>query len=304
MDKYLALLQSTPQSQRATMRFLPAWRARRSEIEVLADRAASQHAAAMRIGVVHDTTAFKCAFILRNRVPAATEHGFDTRLRQVLLLQLARRGFPYEIACPERVAGLLMEYSDVPLPWHTEQPHLAEWQAFSTREILFHLDQTVDARNMAQAQARQRAAQLTKDDTDDAGSEMATCTRHIVVEDLGGAPAYLDEDAHPESLGDEKHELHLPVEIWCVLSRVAERAAAGRPGRPRDAHKQMFNVAKTFSAVLDGVHDPFPTQQQDNGGMGADIHAALGYQADVAERLRQQQDPREPRQRRRGRRRR
>ena len=53
----------------------------------------------------------------------------------------------------------------------------------------------------------------------------------------------------------------------------------------------MLNVAKTFSAVLDGVHDPFPTQQQDNGGMGADIHAALGYQADVAERLRQQQDP-------------
>ena len=81
------------------------------------------------------------------------------------------------------------------------------------------------------------------------------------------------------------------MEIWCVLSRVAERAAAGRPGRPRDAHKQMFNVANTFSAVQDGVHDPFPTQQQDNGGMGADIHAALGYQADVAERLRQQQDP-------------
>ena len=92
MDKYLALLQSTPQSQRATLRFLPAWRARRSEIEVLADRAASKHAAAMRIGVVHDTTAFKGALIPRNRVPAATEHGFDTRLRQVLLLQLARRG--------------------------------------------------------------------------------------------------------------------------------------------------------------------------------------------------------------------
>ena len=121
---------------------------------------------------------------------------------------------------------------------------------------------------------------------------MATCTRHIVVEDLGGAPADLDEDAHPQHLGDEKHELHLPVDkIRCVLARVAERAAAARPGRPRDVHKQMWNVAEPFSAVLDSVQDPFPTQHHGNGGMGADIHAALEYQADVAERLRQQQDP-------------
>ena len=53
-------------------------------------------------------------------------------------------------------------YLGVPLPWHPEQPHLAEWQAFSAREILFHLDQTVDARNMAQAQAKKRASQLGK----------------------------------------------------------------------------------------------------------------------------------------------
>ena len=56
----------------------------------------------------------------------------------------------------------------------------------------------------------------------------------------------------------------------------------------------MWNVAKTFGAVLDSVQDPFPTQHHGNGGMGADIHAALGYQADVAERMRQQQDPESP----------
>ena len=32
--------------------------------------------------------------------------------------------------------------------------HLSEWQAYSAREIIFHLDQTVEAKNMAQAQAR------------------------------------------------------------------------------------------------------------------------------------------------------
>ena len=58
-DAYLSLLERTPHAERTTLRFLPAWRARRSEIEVLADRAAEKRTAAMRIGVVHDATAFK-----------------------------------------------------------------------------------------------------------------------------------------------------------------------------------------------------------------------------------------------------
>eukprot|EP00969_Alexandrium_andersonii_P260463 11515686-Alexandrium_andersonii.AAC.1 len=122
----------------------------------------------MRIGVPHDTTAFKGAPIPRHRRPMATvERGFEVRLHQVLLLQLARQGPLCRVACYERVAGLFMEYLDIPLPWYAEQAHLSEWQAYSTREILFHLDQAVDARNMAQAQARARTADLAKDDVDD-----------------------------------------------------------------------------------------------------------------------------------------
>ena len=163
------------------MRFFPAWRARRSEIEVLADRAAQKHAAAMRVGVPHDTTAFKGVLIPRCRIPAATEHGFEVRLRQVLLTQLAQRNPLRRAACFERVAGLFMEFLDIPLPWHPDQPHLSEWQAYSAREILFHLDQTVDARNMAKAQARAHAADLVKDDADD--EEVHPLAARLVVED-------------------------------------------------------------------------------------------------------------------------
>ena len=137
---YFSLLERTPHAERTTLRFLPAWRARHSENEILADRAAEKHTAAMRIGVIHDTTAFKGARIPRSRLSAAAEHGFDARLRQMLLLQLARRGNSHLTTCLERVAALLMEYLDIPLPWHPEQPHLAGWQAFSAREILFRLD--------------------------------------------------------------------------------------------------------------------------------------------------------------------
>ena len=115
-DAYLSMLERTPHAERTTLRFLPAWRARQKEIEVLADRAAKKRTAAMRIGVVHDTTAFKGARIPRSRLSTAAEHGFDARLRQVLLLQLARRGKSHLTTCPERVAALLMDYLDVPLP--------------------------------------------------------------------------------------------------------------------------------------------------------------------------------------------
>ena len=83
-NAYLTVLQRTPHAERTALRFLPAWRARRSEIEVLADRAAEKRTAAMRVGVVHDTTAFKSARMPRSRLPAAAEPGFDARLRQVL----------------------------------------------------------------------------------------------------------------------------------------------------------------------------------------------------------------------------
>ena len=135
-----------------------------------------------------------------------------------------------------RIAALLMEYLDIPLPWHADQPYLAEWQAFSAREILFHLDQTVDARNMAQAQAKKHDSHLVQDDAEDDGP--APDTRRFVIEDIGGAPADLGDEEPPDDLGCEKHELRLPPNtIALVLSRAAERAEKNRPGRPRDARK-------------------------------------------------------------------
>ena len=77
-----------------------------------------------------------------------------------------------------------------------------------------------------------------------------------------------------------------------MLSRAAERAEKNRPGRPRDAHKDMWTVADTFSDVLDSIQLPFPTQSgRDDGGIGANIADALDRQAAVAECMRAQQNP-------------
>ena len=122
-----------------------------------------------------------------------------------LARQLARRGNAHTATCSERVAALLMDDLDIPLPWHPEQPHLAEWQAWSAREIIFNLESSVEAKNIAQTHAKKRSSQLVQDDAIDDGP--AADTRRFVVEDLGGAPVDLDDDAPPADPGKEKHEL-------------------------------------------------------------------------------------------------
>ena len=55
----------------------------------------------------------------------------------------------------------------------------------SAREVLFNLESTVEAKNMAQAQAKKRASQLVQDDAKD--ERLAADTLRCVVEDIGGA---------------------------------------------------------------------------------------------------------------------
>ena len=231
--KYLALLQSTPSTKQIQTRFAPAWRARRSELEVLADRAQKKHDDAKRIGVIHDTTSFKGVRIPRtaSAPDAATEHVFEDKMQQVLIQQAVLHTMKCG-TCLQRVMKTLMVYLAVPLPWHLDPPHLAEWQAFSTREILFNLDQSVEARNMAQKQAAKHKSMLTKDGDDDEGTMSKA---KIFIEDLGGAPADLDDEDHPDDATVPKHELQMTTSIIeRVLSRTAERNAAG----PTERHAQ------------------------------------------------------------------
>ena len=291
IDKYLAMLKKKPYTTRVQTRFAPAWKARRYELEVLADRAAEKHNRAMRVGVIHDTTSFKgVRFPRQNSAPdVATEHVFELRMRQVLIqqtvLQTMKRG-----TCLERVMQKLMEYLAVATPWHPDQPHLAEWQAFSTREILFNLDQSVEARNIAQKQAAKHKSMLTTDGDED--DDDMTKPR-IVIEDLGGVPDDLDDEAHPEDAARPKHQLQItPSIIARVLTRTAEREIT--VGRQKDMHKEMRRVAEIFGTELDDSIKPFDVRQHDNKAMGVNIHDALLHQKTVAETMRQQQNEEAP----------
>ncbi len=130
IDKYLAMLQSMPGAQRIATLFAPAWKARRYEIAMLADRAAAKRDRAMRINVIHDTTSYKGVLIPKRFIPRrdpddATEHIFELKMHQIVIQQAVRESMGRG-SCLQRVMENLMDCLGIPLPWHPDQPHLAE----------------------------------------------------------------------------------------------------------------------------------------------------------------------------------
>jgi len=160
-----------------------------------------------------------------------------------------------------------MVYLGIPLPWHPDQPHLAEWQAFSAQEILFNLDNTVDGRNEAQKQAVVHRRQMTTDA--DQAEDSSTTGPKIIVEELGGAPADDDGGDFEDEPGGTKHELQLSsAMITRVLSRAEERDRAGQVGRPKDMHAEMQRVAAIFGTELDNATKAFDAQEQPDKAIG------------------------------------
>ena len=290
IDKYLAMLQSQPKTQRIATRFAPAWKARRYEIAMLADRASAKRDRAKRINVIHDTTSFKGVMIPRQEhsTDHATERIFENKMKQVVVQQTVM-GTMGRGTCVQRVTEKIMVYLGIPLPWHPDQPHLAEWQAFSAQEILFNLDNTVDGRNEAQKQAVKHRSQMTTDADQDEDS--STTGPKIIVEDLGGAPADDDDGDFQDESGGTKHELQLSsAMITRVLSRAEEGDKAGQVGRPKDMHAEMQRVAAIFGTELDNATKAFDAQEQPDKAIGVGIHEALQHQKEKAESMRQHQE--------------
>lgn len=76
---------------------------------------------------------------------------------------------------------------------------------------------------------------ITKDGDDD---EETMPKPKIVIEDLGGAPADLDDEDHPEDATAAKHELQMTTFIIeRVLSRKVERGTADQVW-PTERHAQ------------------------------------------------------------------
>ena len=147
-------------------RFWPAWRARESEIKILAKRGHEKKQKARRFESLHDTTLCK---VLQSNAESYSEEPLAPTKVQVELQRWFRQGLrhlranakpesPCNYCYTERMVHQILQLLGgasspgdllVMPTWHDEQLHLAEWQALQQLEYLFNLTRAVDAKNLA-----------------------------------------------------------------------------------------------------------------------------------------------------------
>ena len=124
-------------AQACTHTFRRAWKLRRSEIEVLAQRAESRCLASRKKLVMADTTLF--ADIKEHK--AAMEAGDEVRelLMRFCTTHLKR-------SPPAHGVRTILAFLDKPCRWHNEQCTLAEYSAYIARDVMAHIDLAAEAR--------------------------------------------------------------------------------------------------------------------------------------------------------------
>ena len=306
--------------------FAPAWKARRAEIEVLADRAQAKKREARRVEVLQDTTAFR-AYREQVRKPpdgqpadGATEH-FQSpdgkpadgvtehflkhvELRKFMHLHTANYKaccglYEYHVphANSERIVALISEYAELGVPWHREQLHLAEFVALRTREILFNSDLSVDAKNMAAQKAARHRGLVTEAEAEDPEPRVEQWRGD--GEDVeGNIP---DED-HVEMDGEESgHERNgeackqvLQSKLLDILTRKAEIAQASASGHTRDMYKDMKKVHNIFAEHLESLHTSTSTTEVARSSLSSrsadELSSAMDHQAEAADEIRNKEN--------------
>ena len=193
-------------------RFATAWRARESEIKVLARRGYAKKLKARRLETLHDTTLCKVLQSTADPHPDETlvtpEARTASTMLQIDLQRWFRQGLchlranstpesPCTYGYTERMVHDILLFSSgadrpndvrgMPM-WHEEQLHLAEWQALQQLEYLFNLTLSVDAKNLAIEQLKAQKKKGADAEAFDAARPL-----HAADDDLLAAIAELDD---------------------------------------------------------------------------------------------------------------
>ena len=161
-----------------------AWRLRRSELHVLADRAEARRAAARKWLVIADTTIFAEQKEPLTEIAAGEER---KSLLSEFCCQHLRR------TMPAQGMRLILAHLGLPSKWHDEQCTLAEFCAYVGRDVLAHIDLAAEARVKKLKQTNQDADSDCEDSSSDEGEPRAKTVLELV--DVGGGDDGNEADA-------------------------------------------------------------------------------------------------------------
>jgi hypothetical protein len=278
--------------------FHRAWKLRRAEIEILADRGEEKVSKAMRIACIKDTT------MVRGWLPAAALVSSEQTQANLLRVTLAQMSFQnYNVIWPD-AWNCLLAYLGV-ANTHDDQLTLAEFSALRTRRLVENLD------NMAVARTVQLGQQPRTGDAEDEGVDNPNCNESNMRSEFVGGDEHCEDEEVPEEQFRKLEVCRFALleldEVNALLRRDQETEAANKPGRHRDADMQMKAFADHFGESLT---EPLPPISAENLAarprlLGRDPNKAMAHQtavknamkkdqADLKEILRQPQNNDDP----------
>ena len=205
--------------------FQRAWRLRRSELHVLADRADARRTAAPKWLVHADTTIFA-----EQKEPLREiETGEETKslLRKFCRHHLQR-------TMPAQGMRLILAYLGLPSKWHDEQCTLAEFSAHLVRDVIAHIDLAAEARVKKPKRPNQDADSECEDSDSDGAEPRGRTTMELV--DVGGGDDGIEEvcedDVCPVT-SRTSHSTTSPEPFPCASNRTTSRRCQRSHARVR-----------------------------------------------------------------------
>ena len=286
-------------------RFWPAWRARESEIKILAMRGHEKKQKARRFESLHDTTLCK---VLQSTAESHPEVA-PTRL-QIELQRWFRQGLrrlradakpesPCNYGYTERMVHQILQllsgadsscnFSVMPI-WHDEQLHLAEWQALQQLDYLFNLTLAVDAKNLAIEKLKAHKKNAPSAEPFDDIKTLHAANIDEFAEIAEHAAAMDEVEMEPDVPNGVVLHMTDKTFLLRLLNREDEVAQAKQPGQGRREAPQCMRQA----ADICGPMKTWQPSRSDPSAFGAAEHdrqTALALHKAILERLREQDNP-------------
>jgi hypothetical protein len=272
-----------------TFSFRAAWKARRAEIEVEADKGQHKTDRAKRIAVIKDTTCYKYWF--RNPSDAVRGALLRCTVKQ-LTHAFAKRHWEHVCLPTESIENQILELLGVPTGRHPHQLHLSEFAALLARDVITNMDMTAEAASASKhcGTTIQAADQEVMDDisSDDETTKRPVAELGVVsgASDVASDDPASEDEALPDFAASAEHLGFDRNSLAHMLMRVDEIAAAKKPGRHKDAHIEMLNFSKHFGPLMTNVFAPFDVLPKTNLCFEAHRMSVLAHQKAVAKLLR------------------
>ena len=261
------------------------WKARRSELEVLAARGEEKLERSKRIPCIYDTTL--CRGWLPDRDPSCTEQNDSSAmLMRATLSQFCRAH--WDVMWSDAITPVLTFLNMGST--HPDQLTLAEFSALRTRRLVENLDMMSIARTVELTNKTNDGDCEHENNEANDGKERRAALRCEFV----GGEHDLEEDSviHEEEIGHTaRHPLTLEA-ATTLLRRDAEIAAAKKPGRHREGDVQMKSFVDKFGSVLDKTLPPISSQYAEVSPklLGRNERQALDHQRAVRTAMKKDQE--------------